>query len=222
MEILLAGVVGSTAYGLAHPGSDVDRLGVFAAPTETLHGLRAPRESHVTTNPDSTLHEARKFALLALAGNPTASELLWLTGYEHTTPLGRELVDLRAAFLSAARVRDAYLGYAEQQVRKLAAHTVDPGRRDGVAKHARHVYRLCAQGHELYTTGVLTIRLADPDRFREFGEQVADGDTAGARRMLTHYQDRFTADRTVLPDRPDEPAVEDWLRRVRRTHWTGG
>ncbi|MFD7300744.1 DNA polymerase beta superfamily protein, partial [Streptomyces pharetrae] len=38
-NILLSGVVGSTAYGLAHEDSDVDRLGVFAAPTESLHGL---------------------------------------------------------------------------------------------------------------------------------------------------------------------------------------
>lgn len=31
--MLLAGIVGSTAYGLAGPDSDVDRLGVFAVPT---------------------------------------------------------------------------------------------------------------------------------------------------------------------------------------------
>ena len=33
MTILLQGIVGSTAYGLAGPDSDVDRLGVYAAPT---------------------------------------------------------------------------------------------------------------------------------------------------------------------------------------------
>ncbi len=40
--VLLAGIVGSTAYGLAGPDSDVDRLGVFAAPTLSLLGLDAP------------------------------------------------------------------------------------------------------------------------------------------------------------------------------------
>jgi uncharacterized protein len=49
--ILLAGIVGSTAYGLADADSDVDRLGMFAAPTRAVLGLHTPRESHVTTKP---------------------------------------------------------------------------------------------------------------------------------------------------------------------------
>ncbi|GAA1913626.1 hypothetical protein GCM10009753_52280 [Streptantibioticus ferralitis] len=40
MHVLLSGTVGSTAYGLAHKGSDIDRLGVFAAPTEAFHVTR--------------------------------------------------------------------------------------------------------------------------------------------------------------------------------------
>ncbi len=74
----MAGIVGSTAYGLAGPGSDVDRLGMFAVRTETLHGLHPPTESVVAVNPDRTLHEVRKYARLALGGNPTVSELMWL------------------------------------------------------------------------------------------------------------------------------------------------
>src|SRR4051794_39420553 len=120
-EILLAGIVGSTAYGLATPDSDIDRLGLFAAPTRSLLGLRTPRESIVTTSPDRTLHEARKWCNLALGGNPTVMELVWLPDdlYETRTPFGDELIGIRSAFLSAKRVRDAYLGYATQQFRKL-------------------------------------------------------------------------------------------------------
>ncbi|HEU5352848.1 MAG TPA: nucleotidyltransferase domain-containing protein [Actinocrinis sp.] len=114
--VLLSGIVGSTAYGLAGPGSDVDRLGMYAAPTRELLGLHQPRESHVTTKPDATFHEAGKAARLMLAGNPTATELLWLPDdlYETRTALGEEAIALRGAFLSAKRVRDAYLGYAAQ------------------------------------------------------------------------------------------------------------
>lgn len=87
--ILLSGVVGSTAYGLAGPDSDVDRLGIFAVPTLSLLGLTPPEESHVTSKPDTTLHEAGKAARLMLAGNPTVTELLWLPDdlYEVRTPL---------------------------------------------------------------------------------------------------------------------------------------
>ena len=152
-NILLSGIVGSTAYGLAHEGSDVDRLGMFAAPTDDLHGLHPPKESHVTTKPDSTLHEAAKWCRLALRGNPTVTELVWLPDelYEVRTPLGDELIGIRTTLLSAKRVRDAYLGYATQQFRKLES-------RDGdhrTAKHARHLKRLCHQGLELYTSGRL-------------------------------------------------------------------
>ena len=219
--VLLSGVVGSTAYGLSGPGSDVDRLGMFAAPTLSLVGLRAPRESHVSTAPDVTFHEVAKLARLVLGGNPTASELLWLPDdlYEVRTPLGDEAIALRTAFLSAQRVRGAYLGYASQQFRKLLSR--DPAATNPkIAKHARHLMRLVDQGHELYTTGHLTIRLADPERYHAFGERVGD-DPEVARAFMAEAEDRFKLARTVLPSEPDQRAVEDWLLRVRRAFWEG-
>ncbi|MEV0408656.1 nucleotidyltransferase domain-containing protein [Actinoallomurus sp. NPDC050550] len=224
MEILLAGIVGSTAYGLATPDSDIDRLGVFAAPTRSLLGLRTPRESIVTTSPDRTLHEARKWCSLALGGNPTVMELVWLPDdlYETRTPFGDELIGIRSAFLSATRVRDAYLGYATQQFRKLenrgdGSFSADTRRR--TAKHARHLARLVHQGRELYATGDLRIRLDDPEWYRDFGNGVADGDIESARRLLAEVEAEFDRIRTPLPDRPDEDTVEAWLLAVRRAHY---
>ncbi|GAA1962004.1 nucleotidyltransferase domain-containing protein [Catenulispora subtropica] len=217
--VLLSGVVGSTAYGLAGPDSDVDRLGMFALPTLSLLGLHTPRESQVTTHPDVTFHEAAKLARLALGGNPTASELLWLPDdlYEVRSPLGDEAVALRTSFLSAGRVHDAYLGYATQQFRKLLSR--DPTwTAPKIAKHARHLMRLVEQGYELYTTGHVTIRLTDPERFRAFGERVA-ADPEAARPFMAEAEERFATARSVLPDEPDAKAVEDWLLRVRRAFW---
>jgi predicted nucleotidyltransferase len=214
-HVLLAGIVGSTAYGLAGPHSDVDHLGVFAAPTVAFHGLTLPEESYVSTNPDVTLHEARKYCILALGGNPTVTELMWLPPdlYETVTPLGEELREIRPKFLSAKRTRDAYLGYATQQFRRLEAKGVD--RR--TAKHARHLYRLCVQGFELFSTGQMTIRLEDPDKFRRFGDDVASGDLEKARQMLARYERLFDETTTRLPEEPDSRVVEDWLLKVRRS-----
>jgi uncharacterized protein len=219
-NILLSGIVGSTAYGLAHEGSDVDRLGMFAAPTEELHGLHTPKESHVSTAPDRTLHEAAKWCRLALGGNPTVMELVWLPDelYEVRTPLGDELIGLRATLLGAQRVRDAYLGYATQQFRKLQSRSQDSpaaGGRRRSAKHARHLKRLCAQGHELYATGQLTIRVEDPESYHRFGEEVA-ADPDAALPLLRRFEEAFAKTRSVLPDQPDERAADAWLRRVRR------
>nr|BFE56049.1 hypothetical protein GCM10020063_005750 [Dactylosporangium thailandense] len=221
---LLQGIVGSTAYGLAGPDSDVDRLGLFAAPTIRLLGLHTPAESRVSRAPDVTRHEAAKYCRLALGGNPTVSELMWLPAelYEVRTELGDELIGIRTAFLSAKRIRDAYLGYATQQFRRLehrgdGTFSSDTARR--TAKHARHLLRLCWQGRHLYRTGELLIRLEDPRPFRDFGERVAAGDIDLARRTLAEYEAGFDAIRSPLPDQPDEEVVERWLLRVRRAHY---
>ncbi|MGV9805912.1 nucleotidyltransferase domain-containing protein [Micromonospora chersina] len=220
MHLLLSGIVGSVAYGLAGPDSDVDRIGVFAAPTVAFHGLHPPRESVVTTDPDVTLHECAKYARLALSGNPTATELMWLPEecYETRTGFGERLIGIRAAFLSAPRVRDAYLGYASQQFRKLTTRDSSTGGRRRSAKHARHLARLLHQGRVLYATGVLEIRLADPEWFRAFGERVAGGALAEAEELVAAAERDFARIRTPLPERPDEETVERWLLDVRAAH----
>lgn len=220
MNILLSGIVGSTAYGLAHEGSDVDRLGMFATDTSNLLGLRIPKESVVTNHPDVTLHEARKYCELALKCNPTVMELLWLPDelYEVRTPLGNQLIDIRMSFLSSGYVRNAYLGYATQQFKRLESRgdgTFGPDLAKRTAKHARHMMRLLIQGLQLWTLGTLAIRLEDPAAVRSFGANVAAGDTDYARRVLADYEYAFSNTKTVLPDRPDTAAVEDWLHTVR-------
>ncbi|GAA2107812.1 nucleotidyltransferase domain-containing protein [Streptomyces synnematoformans] len=221
MLVLLSGIVGSTAYGLAHAGSDVDRLGVYAEPTERILGLRPPGESLVTTKPDVTMHEAAKFCRLTLRCNPSVTETLWLDGYEVCTPLGEELIGIRSAFLSAARVRNAYLGYATSQFKKLRDRgdgTFSADLRKRTEKHARHLVRLIQQGEELHATGALTIRLAEPDRVRDMGAWIADQPDR-ALVLISRSESRFDKP-GVLPAVPDEPAVEAWLQRVRAAHYT--
>lgn len=217
--VLLSGVVGSTAYGLDTTDSDVDRLGIFAAPTVAFHGLGKPQETHVTIHPDATHHEAAKWLRLALGCNPTVTELVWLNDYEVCTPLGEELIGLRSSLLSAKRVRDAYLGYATQQFRKLEARgdgSFSADTRKRTAKHARHLWRLLQQGADLHKTGFLRVRLLPEPaaNCRAFGERVAAGKTDLAATALRDAEAMF--DRPgVLPAEPDRPAAEAWLLRVR-------
>ena len=215
MNVLLAGVVGSTAYGLAHEGSDIDVLGMFAAPTADLHGLHRPQESVVGNHPDSTFHEAGKAVRLILSSNPTASEILWLEEYDVRTPLGEELIALRGSLLSEHAVRSAYLGYATQQFRKL--QTRDPEQHARAAKHARHLVRLLRQAEELHTTGRLTVRLTDPDEVRRLGEWIAE-QPERAQPLLARAESVLDGP-GVLPQVPDEAAADAWLRRVRRAFY---
>lgn len=226
MNVLLSGIVGSTAYNLSTPGSDVDRLGVFAAPTTSILGLDRVKDSVVTTRPDVTMHEAGKLCGLLLGGNPTVTELLWLPGdlYETVTPLGEQLLAIRSAFLSGLRVHDSYLGFARGQLNRISEALADPpklGDQAGaVAKSARHMARLLHQGRELYTTGHLTVRL-DADTatgIYEFGAAVAAGDLGQAVSLLGRAEAAMVSG-SPLPDEPDRATVQDWLLSVRETHW---
>lgn len=224
LHTLLSGIVGSTAYGLVHAGSDIDRLGIFAVPTVELHGLHSPKASHVSVHPDATLHEARKAANLMLNCNPTLMELLWLPPelYEIRTDLGQELISLRRAFLSGQRVRSSYFRYAANQLVRLEnrGDTFSSDTRNRTLKHARHLVRLVQQGTELCTTGQLTIRLRNPDEVRAVAAQIVSRPEAG--RELIDRMEAEVQGRRVLPDRPDEAAVERWLRRVRHELYSPG
>lgn len=222
MNILLSGIVGSTAYGLANEDSDIDRLGVYAEPTTRFHGLRIPVEradcTHVTKDPDTTIHEARKFALLCLSSNPTVTELLWLNHHDICTDLGEQLVAIRSAFASAKRVRDAYFGYATSQLKRLLeTGQFQSKMRKRQSKHGRHLLRLLDQGYGYYTTGELTIEVDDPQRYIDFGERVAL-DPMVANQALSDAETRFNSARSPLPEQPDEPLVEAWLQAVRLAH----
>ena len=191
-NILLAGIVGSTAYGLQTASSDIDRLGCYAAPTAAFHGLHPPTgkaATWVSTKPDAVYHEAGKLASLLLKMNPTVTEILWLEEYETETALGRDLIAIRSSLLSARPTRDAYLGYATQQFKRIENRgdgSFDPDLRNRTAKHARHLRRLLYQGSALHQTGRLTVRLT-PDEAadcRWFGERVEAGDLDIARYVL--------------------------------------
>jgi len=65
-------------------------------------------------------------------------------------------------------------------------------------------------------TTEVPVRLDDPQRFLDFGEQVAAGDIETARAMLASYEGLFDTARTVLPDEPDFARADAWLVDVRR------
>lgn len=218
-------VVGSQAYGLATPDSDVDRLGVYVEPTQRFHGLNPPIGKVATyvrhgEGGDVQFHEVGKFLGLVLGGNPTVSELLWLPQrcYEIETPWFAELRSIRHSLLCAPRVRDAYYGYAYSQFTRL----VNKGRFAGSdeqrrEKHARHLLRLIDQGLHAYEHGEIVVEVADPERYRAFGRACMES-TAPAEDALTEAREKFDRITTPLPENPDRDKAEEWLLAVRADH----
>lgn len=216
-NILLRGITGSVAYGLSTPESDVDRHGIFAAPTGALLSLHPPALTLDGHDPDLTYHEAGKYVRLALRANPTVTELMWLPEdlYEIRTPFGDALIAIRETFLSHTLVRNAYLGYATAQLRKLEAREDHPR----TSKHARHLARLLIQGWHLYAEGFLIVRLDDPEWYHQFGEEVAAGDLTRARALMATTENSMDMTASPLPELPDEGPAEAWLKEVRHAYY---
>ncbi|MFC9995779.1 DNA polymerase beta superfamily protein [Nocardia sp. NPDC127526] len=225
MDLILEGIVGSTAYGLNTPASDIDYAGIYVEPTANLLGLHPPSRERATKkgrdDADATYHEIGKAMGLMLSCNPTAMEILWLDEHLLTTPFGEELIALRSNFLSAKRVRDAFFGYAMSQFSRLVKRGRFQGSLDTRReKHARHTMRLLVQGLTLYTTGHLPIDMTHKrDFIFDFGKTIAaDPDAEAAAEILAIYEDAFNDARTALPTEPNEAPLEDLLQRIRRAH----
>jgi uncharacterized protein len=221
---LLCGIVGSTAYGLDTPESDTDYIGIYVASTQHLLGLHPPSRGRLAIRgrggDDAVYHEIGKAMALLLACNPTVSEALWLPNYIKSTPFGEELVELRTQFLSAKKVRDAFTGYATAQFHWLRENGRYQGSRDKrYRKHSIHLMRLLWQGYELYTTGTLPIVVPDPQPFFDFGDRLmVESGIDTADRLLAEHKEKIDNARTVLPEYPNEPPLEDFLLRVRKAH----
>lgn len=224
--LLAVGIVGSTAYGMATQHSDVDRLGLYAAPTRAFFGLSLPTDERGTVvlhggpEGDVQLHEARKYARLALSGNPTAVELMWLPEecYEFRSPEFLALQSIRARLLERGRVRNAYYGYARDQLTRL----VNKGRFGGSdetrrEKHARHIRRLLDQGLHAYEFGEVEVRVDDPERYHAFGRSCVDS-TEPAERALAEAAEQFERITSPLPLHADREALDGWLHTVRENH----
>lgn len=74
-------------------------------------------------------------------------------------------------------------------------------------------------GAHLWATGNLAVRVPDPTRVFEFGQRVGAGDVEAAQWVMHRAELTFGRVATVLPENPDEAAVEAWLLDVRAAHY---
>lgn len=206
-------VIGSRAYGLAQEGSDTDRRGVFVAPAELQWSLDGP-PSHIG-RPDEELYwELQRFLVLALKANPTVLECLHTPLVEHVTPIGEELLGLRAAVLSKL-VHRSYGGYVDAQFAKAERHRQTHG--ESRWKNVMHLIRLLIAGTTLLSEGRVEVAVGEwRDRLlavRE-GEVPWEEVEAWRARLQAGFDAALT--RSPLPEQPDRQRVDAFLISVRR------
>ena len=250
--------VGSGVHGTSISGQDDrDEMGLCLEPPQFVTGLaRVPNgtrglgpsvlfeqyERHTAWDKpgglanrsgagdlDVIIYSARKWARLAVAGNPTVLLVLFVPDEEvvFRNDAGAELAGNAHRFVSRLAA-GRFLGYLKAQKAAmtgqagahanrpelLAAHGYD-------TKHAMHALRLGLQGIELLTTGRITLPVPQPHRAylrsircgeRPLGE-VVDAVTDTEARLCE------LRDSPAIPQQPDRRWVDGWLHRSYLSFW---
>jgi predicted nucleotidyltransferase len=213
-RVIYCVIVGSRAYGLDDPASDVDRRGVYLPPAELHWSLYGVPEQLENEARQEAYWELQKFVTLALKANPNVLECLYSPLVETATPLAQELIALRERFLSRL-VYQTYNGYVMSQFRKLSADL----RQHGAVKwkHVMHLVRLLLAGITVLHDGYVPVRV---DEHRAELLAIKRGEipweTVNRRRVELHARFDEALAQTRLPERPDYAAANALLVRARR------
>lgn len=167
-------IVGSTAYGLNHAASDVDRRGFYLPPAALHWGLAGVPEQ-LETDAEECYWEIEKFIRLGLKANPNILECLYSPLVETCTPLASELIAMRSIFLSR-HIHRTYNSYVLSQFKKLEQ---DLRNGHGIRwKHVMHLIRLLLSGGVVLREGFVPLRVDDQ---RERLLAIRRGEVAGKR-----------------------------------------
>lgn len=236
--------VGSTVHGLGVAGTDDrDELGICIEPVEYVIGLRHFEQFVYRTQPtgersqpgdlDLTIYGLRKFASLALKGNP--SILLLFNVPDDKCIVRSEVGDevrRSASLFASKKAGAAFLGYIQQQRQRLVGERgqMNVNRPELVkrygfdTKYAGHIIRLGFQGIDYMTTGHFPIPM--PASQRDLILSVRTGGVS-KNEVLTMAGEleaelKEAIDSSPLPDLPDYDAVNDLLVSAYERVWRTG
>ena len=219
LNYALIGLQGSRMLGLQQSeDADYDYRGVFIAPKKDLLSLHKPSPtieggSSVDGEMDYVFHEVEKFFQLAIKGNPSVIELLFVPEYALITSKGHLIVNNKHLFLGEKALRSAFSGYAMSQIIYLQKNRGDAKRK---AKHVRHCFRLFDQGAELLSTGHISMPLKNPEYYLRLGEMIyQEGGLENLVRIFEEKDAEFRRIKSVLPEHPDVERINQLLLHIR-------
>ena len=224
---------------------DRDDMGVCLEPRRFVLGFgkfeqwvfrsAAEREGHAGARSkagdlDLTIYSLRKWARLALQGNPTVLLLLYLpdNAVVILTSVGQQLQKLAPAFASR-RAGKRFLGYLEAQRQRLVGergqrnvNRVDLIEQFGYdTKYAMHMLRLGYQGVEFLESGRLMLPMKEPVRSHLMEVRRGRSNLADVLEECTQLELRIGAllDSSPIPLEPDLKTVESFVMDTYENAW---
>jgi len=179
---------------------------------------------------DLTIYSLRKWARLALQGNPTVLPLLFLpdSAVVIRTDVGKQLQGLAPAFASR-HAGQRFLRYLEAQRQRLVgergqldihrAHLVEQFGYD--TKYAMHMLRLGHQGVEFMESGRLALPIREPVRSHLMDVRSGRSNLADVLAECTELELRLSKllESSPLPSEPDLKRVEDFVMDAYASAW---
>lgn len=241
---IIRAVIGSTCHGLNLEGSDdrdemgvciedLDQFGGFSKFEQFIFRTAAERElKHDAPSRfgdlDLTIYSLHKFLRLALQGNPTVLNLLFIKDCIQVDARGRQLQEL-APYIISRQAGKRYLGYLESQRQRLMGeigqkkvNRPELEEKYGFdTKYAMHILRLGFQGVELLSTGRITLPM--PEGERTFVKGVRVGKVplqtvlTKAGELEREIEDLLGT--SPLSDRPDIEFVQTWMLATYFQNW---
>lgn len=246
---ILRCVVGSSAHGLHLDDGleDRDEMGICVEPMHVAMGTAAPFEQYIYRSAaeregrhdapsvggdlDLVVYSLRKFARLALGGNPTVLMVLFAPDVVQSDARGSQLRELAPAFASKVAGKK-FLGYLGSQRQRMLGERGNGGHgrprsmltaKFGYdTKFAMHMLRLGYQGIEYLQTGRLTMPMAEPERSYLFSVRQGGYDQ---QHVLTRAGElerelKDLLDTSPLPDEPETERVDEWMVRIYMRAWS--
>jgi hypothetical protein len=151
--IIFEGIVGSQAYGISTPTSDVDIKGVFMLPFDNILDFNYVEQVSDNKN-DTVFYELRRFLQLLESNNPTMLEVLNLPEecILFKDPIFDMVLREKSKFVTK-KCRNSFGGYAIEQIKKakgLNKKIVRP-----IEKERKGVLDFC---HVSYKQGALPVK----------------------------------------------------------------
>lgn len=228
-------VTGSHAYGLNSPTSDIDEKAIVIEPIDDVCGIGNPWDGKVYSqagHEDFEVYGLRKYLRLALKGNPTVTEMLFIGGGKRDWR-GNQLQALYP-YIVSRQAGKAYLGYMEAQRKRLTGERGNAGhgnpRQELIDAHgfdtkfAMHMLRLGLQGVELLKSGRLELPIPEP--YRSYLRGVREGllslDQCLAEERRLETELKGLLDTSPVQEFPQVEKVEQWMLDTYWGAWFDG
>lgn len=228
---------GSRAYGTNTEASDRDLIQVLIEPPRYITGLQEFRAQHTSTaeqgersfagDTDMVTYGLKKYAGLAVDGNPQVLATLYLTEFMEKNILFEGMQNYRNICLSKNAGRK-YLGYMKSQRYNLEGLKKGKTNRPELVhahgydtKFAMHAVRLGFQGLELMLTH--KINLPMQGKALEFCKAIRAGEVpkAEALRVMTELEAKLETaiEESPFPEQGNREMMSDLLHLIYKADW---